>query len=183
MWGYVRSWLQTSWAPSTFADVRLLTSNLHGGSKRIFWVGLGALCWSLWTIRNKFTIEGVFPNTPTDILFKISILLRQWKLLTKHVDRDGLKVAKFGLLPILYPPPSRCAHVVDVPLLSSRWLAHVPLSVSFRHACHWTLVMLFVVVDRVCFWVNCVVIAWLLLCRVALFINSGVCLFSKKNSN
>ena len=60
------------------------------GTKRLFWVGLAAMCWSLWNIRNKFTIEGVFPNKPTDVLFKMSIFLQQWKLLTKPAHMDGM---------------------------------------------------------------------------------------------
>lgn len=69
VWGCVRSWLNTSWAPGSFSDVRLLTANLQDRSRRLFWIGLGALCWTLWTTRNKFTIEGVFPNKPADVLF------------------------------------------------------------------------------------------------------------------
>lgn len=90
-WCCVRSWLEVSWAPNSFDELRLVSSGLHGASKRLFWVGFGALGWALWTTRNKFTIEGVFPNKPTDFLFKMSILLQQWKLLTKQADRDALE--------------------------------------------------------------------------------------------
>lgn len=92
VWGCVRSWYSTSWAPGSFADVRILTAGLSGRSRNLFWTGLGALCWALWTIRNKFTIEGVFPNKPADVLFKVSILLQQWNLLTKSADREGLEM-------------------------------------------------------------------------------------------
>ena len=44
------------------------------------------MCWSLWITRKKFTIEGVFPNKPADVIFKMAIFLQQWKLLTKPAD-------------------------------------------------------------------------------------------------
>ena len=49
------------------------------------------MCWSLWATRNKFTIEDVFPNKPADLIFKMLILLQQWKLLTKVADVDGME--------------------------------------------------------------------------------------------
>lgn len=83
---------------------------LRGKSKRLFWVGLGAVCWVLWTTRNKFTIEGIFPAKPADLLFKISIFLQQWKFLSKPDDRDDLEVliAKVRESAISLSPP---AHV------------------------------------------------------------------------
>ena len=90
VWSCVRSWLQVSWNPSSFFDLRNLAKVLVGVTKRVFWVGLGALCWALWTIRNKFTIEHIFPSKPADVLFKSCILLQQWRSLTKEVDRDAL---------------------------------------------------------------------------------------------
>ena len=90
VWSCVRSWLRVSWDPSSFADTRTLAKSLVGVTKRVFWVGLGALCWALWTIRNKFTIELTFPSKPADVLFKSCIFLQQWRLLTKEPDRDAL---------------------------------------------------------------------------------------------
>ena len=77
VWSCVTSWLQVSWNPSSFSELRTLAKVLVGVTKRVFWVGLGALCWALWTIRNKFTIEHIFPSKPTDVLFKSCILLQQ----------------------------------------------------------------------------------------------------------
>ena len=79
-------------APASFSELRTLASNLSGVCRRIFWVGLDALCWSLWTTRNKFTIEHVFPAKPADCLFKSCTLLQQWKSLTKVDDQDALSV-------------------------------------------------------------------------------------------
>ena len=90
VWACVRSWLRVSWNPSSFSDIRTLAKSLVGVTRRVFWVGLEALCWALWTIRNKFTIELTFPSKPADVLFKSCIFLQQWRLLTKEPDRDAL---------------------------------------------------------------------------------------------
>ena len=88
-WCCIRSWLHVSWAPTSFADLRALANSLVGAQRRLFWVGFAAMCWSLWTTRNKFTIEHVFPAKPADCLFKTCIFLQQWRLLTKEEDRDA----------------------------------------------------------------------------------------------
>ena len=88
----MRDWLLVSWVPASFAELRSLASNLSSVSRRIFWVGLGAMCWSLWTTRDKFTIEHVFPAKPADCLFKSCALLQQWKSLTKEDDQEVLSM-------------------------------------------------------------------------------------------
>ena len=92
VWSCVRSWLQVTWDPSSFTDLRGLANSLASGTKRVFWVGLGAICWSLWTTRNKLTIKHVFPAKPADCLFKSCIFLQQWRSLTKPEDRDALNL-------------------------------------------------------------------------------------------
>jgi hypothetical protein len=42
-----------------------------------------AQSWALWTTRNKFTIEGKFPNQPANCIFKTSIFLQFWRPLAK----------------------------------------------------------------------------------------------------
>ena len=91
-WCCIRSWLHVSWRPSSFSDLRLLAINLVGAQRRMFWVGLATMCWTLWTTRNKFTIDHVFPAKPADCLFKTCIFLQQWRLLIKEEDRDAFDV-------------------------------------------------------------------------------------------
>ena len=92
IWSCVRDWLLVSWAPGSFSELRSLANNLSGVSTRIFWVGLGAFCWSLWTTRNKFTIEHVFPAKHVDCLFKSCAFLQEWKSLTKVDDQYALSM-------------------------------------------------------------------------------------------
>ena len=89
VWCCIRYWLQVNWNPSSFLDVRRLASGLSGASKRIFWVGFAAICWSLWTTRNKFTIEHIFPANPVGCLFKTGVFLQQWRSLIKEADHEA----------------------------------------------------------------------------------------------
>ena len=39
-WCCFRSWLQVSWAPSSFSELRVVANDLTGVTKRLLWVGL-----------------------------------------------------------------------------------------------------------------------------------------------
>jgi hypothetical protein len=79
---------------ATFLLLRPSTLCFQPGwaQRRMLWVGVAAMCWTLWTTRNKFTIEHVFPAKSADCLFKTCIFLQQWRLLTKEEDRDAFDV-------------------------------------------------------------------------------------------
>lgn len=47
--------------------------------------------WSLWTTRNKFAIEGVFPSQPLEILIKINFWMQKWQVLLRGGDRSRLE--------------------------------------------------------------------------------------------
>ena len=85
-WSCIRLWLRVNWNPSYFEDIRRCINSLAGRSKRVFMVGWAAICWSLWTTRNKFTIEHIFPANPVSCLFKANVFLQQWRSLTKEGD-------------------------------------------------------------------------------------------------
>ena len=53
---------------------------------RVFWIAFATFGWSLWTTRNKFTIEHLFPNCPSNCLFRMVVIVEQWSLLVKVVD-------------------------------------------------------------------------------------------------
>jgi hypothetical protein len=88
MWSAVRELLACFWNPTFFADLyRLLDA------KRVVWIGCTALCWALWNIRNKFTIEGIFPSQSADGLYKMLIYLQEWKPVARRRDREALEQA------------------------------------------------------------------------------------------
>jgi hypothetical protein len=46
--------------------------------------------WIFWITRNKFAIEGVYPNAPSDIVYKILSYLQQWRVLLKGGDQSAM---------------------------------------------------------------------------------------------
>ena len=51
---------------------------------------LAGLLWTLWNVRNKMAIEGVFLQAPTDIIFKFDYFIPRWMLLLQASDRTTL---------------------------------------------------------------------------------------------
>ena len=105
MWSAARELLQCSWDPSCFADLYRLIGHHKGQTKRILWICCAALCWTLWTTRNKFTIESTFPAQPIDGIYKLSMFLQVWKPVARRVarrqDREILQVT-IGRIRALY---------------------------------------------------------------------------------
>lgn len=91
-WSGHWDWLGVSWAPNNFEDLRPLSCSLRGQIKRLLWFGFSAMCWIMWTTRNKFTIEHLFPNKAADCILKLSILLQQWKSLIKEGNMDVVEL-------------------------------------------------------------------------------------------
>jgi mannosylglycoprotein endo-beta-mannosidase len=93
MWSAVRELLGCAWNPTCFAELYRLLDDLSGQTKRVLWMCCTALCWGLWNIRNKFTIEGIFPSQPADALYKMLMYLQVWKPVARRQDREALELA------------------------------------------------------------------------------------------
>jgi hypothetical protein len=70
--------LAVQWNPTSFFLFFELLNSFSGKARKFIWVIFAAQSWTLWKIPNRFSIEGVFPNQPTDCVFKTAILLQQW---------------------------------------------------------------------------------------------------------
>ena len=88
-WSAMREAAGVSWDPCSLSELVALLDSVQGQGKRVLWTSIGAMRWSLWLTRNKFTIEHVFPAKPADCLFKTCIFLQQWRLLIKEEDWDA----------------------------------------------------------------------------------------------
>jgi hypothetical protein len=75
MWSMVREPLSCSWNPACFDDVHRFMHKQIGQAKRVLWICCTALLWTLWNIRNKFSIEGIFPLQPADGIYKLLTFL------------------------------------------------------------------------------------------------------------
>ena len=79
MWSAVQELLGCDWNPSCFADLYQEIRKYSGQMKRVLWIAFAALVWTLWTTRNKFTIEGTLPTQATNGLYKLSMFFQVWK--------------------------------------------------------------------------------------------------------
>jgi hypothetical protein len=92
MWSAVRDLLGCSWNPTCFADIFRYMCVHVGQTRRVLWLACAALLWSLWNVRNKFTIEGSFPTNPANGLYKMTVYLQAWKLLARRGDRQAVEL-------------------------------------------------------------------------------------------
>ena len=105
----MREVLNVSWNPRGFADLSRILEGFRGTKRRVLRCLFAAVCWGLWLIRNKYTIEAKFPNQPADCIFKILILLQHWRPLLKAEAvplLDALVVSLKELFAATYTPPA-----------------------------------------------------------------------------
>jgi hypothetical protein len=76
-----------NWNPDSRLDWFTILSPLEPRAKCLIWIFFAAQCWSLWTVRNKFTIERKFPRQPADCVFKTILSLQLWRQLQSDKDR------------------------------------------------------------------------------------------------
>jgi hypothetical protein len=91
-------------------------NSLAPSFKQAIWLLFAAQSWSLWIIRNKFTIEHKLLAHPADCIFKTSIFLQLWRPLLWNKVMDKLD-AMLELLRILYPQtraPTASSVVEDI---------------------------------------------------------------------
>lgn len=79
-----------NWAPTSFASLIDLVKSMSEEMVGFFGLVLWLCPRSLWTTRNKLSIEYIFPNKHVDCLFKLLAILQQWKL--KSGDKEAMDV-------------------------------------------------------------------------------------------
>jgi hypothetical protein len=84
--------LGCNWCHANYAQFHAIasSSSLSGRPRRLFWVFFLAHSWSLWSIRNKLSIERKCIKHPTDVLYKSIIFLQQWSLKASAKDKEEL---------------------------------------------------------------------------------------------
>ena len=82
VWSVLKEIFEWRWAPVSVDDFScrwLEECSLQEGTVLMY--GLGVVSWVLWRVRNKMAIEGVVPNKPTNVLYKIISFMLHWKAL------------------------------------------------------------------------------------------------------
>jgi hypothetical protein len=60
------------------------------GGDSFYMIGLAAVCWSIWTVRNKATFENHVVKSPVEAVFTICSFLLYWAGLQVGDDKDKL---------------------------------------------------------------------------------------------
>ena len=84
VWSGLRDMFQVGWNPKCYLDLEQILATINGKGRKVLRMIFSAVCWALWFMRNKFTIEAKFPKLPADCIFKILVLLQLWKPLLKE---------------------------------------------------------------------------------------------------
>jgi hypothetical protein len=109
LWSGVREMFRVNWNPRSRLEWTNILHSLPAKPRRLLWTFFAAQCWSLWTTRNKFTIEGKFPRQPADCIFKIILSLQLWRQIQKPKDRellDEMVALSKSFFANSYSPPS-----------------------------------------------------------------------------
>jgi hypothetical protein len=108
LWSGVRAMFRVNWTPRNRQEWITILNSLAVKPRRLLWTFFAAQCWSLWTTRNKFTIEGKFPRQPADCIFKIILSLQLWRPIQRLKDRvllDEMVVLSRSFFTSSYTPP------------------------------------------------------------------------------
>lgn len=60
---------------------------LPGGYK-FYMIGIAAICWGIWTVRNKVTFDAHVVRSPVGSIFTICSFLMYWSGLLKGADKE-----------------------------------------------------------------------------------------------
>ena len=101
-WSVLRQLLGCSWAPANFPQFFAIQQSLLGRQRRVSWVLFSALCWALWTTRNKLTIDVVVPKHPSYVIYKMCMFIQVWANLAKVQDKEALLLMSSGLKEIYH---------------------------------------------------------------------------------
>jgi hypothetical protein len=93
VWTGMRDILHCDWNPAGAGEFLSIAQGLSGSFRRLVWFTFVALCWALWNIRNKLTIEGKLIGNPADALFQMSLHMQHRRVLVRPKDRELLDVA------------------------------------------------------------------------------------------
>lgn len=77
--------------PRNFQDLFANWLLIHDKQYKLKVFLLAIVMWVLWNVRNKMSTEGVYPNDPADLLFKINASLQKWRGRLAHEDCGQLR--------------------------------------------------------------------------------------------
>ena len=97
-WSLVAFVLGASHRPTSFGQFWQWILGLLPHRNQFHMVGLAAICWAIWTSRNKSCFEQKIINSPTEILCSASFFLKYWAGLQMGQNKDELELGAAALL-------------------------------------------------------------------------------------
>jgi hypothetical protein len=89
-WGVMGAALGTSCCPKNLWQSIVWFYRFLPGGESFYMVGLAAVCWSIWTVRNKVTFEKHVVRSPVEAVFTVCSFLLYWAGLQAGDDKDKL---------------------------------------------------------------------------------------------
>jgi hypothetical protein len=90
VWATIATCLGATNIPTSFDQSWKWCEKWIPNGKQYYAVGIAAICWSLWKMRNKVCFEGKKLHNPLEIVSHACALMKYWAGLHKDVDKEVL---------------------------------------------------------------------------------------------
>ena len=90
VWGCIGSVLHTNSYPSSIWQCFAWFYAFWPGGAKFYALIMSAVCWAIWTTRNKITFEGYKLRSPISIVFTVCSFLKYWAGMYKAEDKMAI---------------------------------------------------------------------------------------------
>lgn len=117
IWAIVAKGFCADNIPNSFAQSWRWYEHWIPNGKKFYDVGIAAICWAIWKIRNKVCFEGKKLNNPAEIMCHACALITFWAGLYKEEDKKVLIEGADTMLKIALKILSKKSEAADQPNL------------------------------------------------------------------
>lgn len=90
VWATIATWLGATNIPTSFDQSWKWCGRWIPNGKQFYAIGVAAVCWSIWKMRNKICFDGKILHNPLEIVSHVCALMKFWAILQKEVDKEVL---------------------------------------------------------------------------------------------
>jgi hypothetical protein len=87
VWGSIGKVLGTDRCPASLWQAVFWFHAFLPGGKRFYMLGIAAVCWAIWTIRNKTTFDSYNMRSPSEAVFTMCSFVMYWAGLQTDEDK------------------------------------------------------------------------------------------------
>jgi hypothetical protein len=84
--------------PFFLVAVSVLVLCFFAWGKKIYMVGIAAVCWAIWTIRNKLTFDNHNMRSPLEAVFTLCSFVMYWAGLQATDDKNQMMMGAGRLM-------------------------------------------------------------------------------------